>query len=150
MEKLTLGEATALDFSDALDDGGAPHPGMRRKLFSRYARMIAGGPSVCLRDGGALVLIAGLYRDVHHLEAWFAPGPALRRNLPRALIISRRLLRMAMRHEAQTDARAYISPKSVAGSRLAAWFGFVSRGMEDTPLGRLEVWTWTRSFPCNR
>jgi hypothetical protein len=146
MEGLSLAAASPLDFAEALDDGGAPAPGMRRRLFGRYARMVAGGPGVTLRDrAGRLVLSAGLYRDTAHLEAWFAAGPALRANLVPALRIARRLMAMAASHEELPLVKCFISPKSVAGARLAAVCGFVSAGTEETPLGPCEV--WTRRYP---
>lgn len=147
MAKLSLAPATALDFCDVLDDGGDVKPGMRRRLFSRFGRMIDGGPSMCLRDpDGRLVLLAGLYRESEYLEAWFAVGPASPRHLRQAIRIARQVMEVAASHEAHDEVRCLISPKSVAGPRIAALFGFVHTGPQETPLGELE--SWTRRFRC--
>lgn len=147
MGRLRLAEASALDFTETLDDRGQPTAGMRRRLFGRYARMVFGGTGIAIRTAdGRLCLVAGLYPEAAgYLEAWFAAGPALRSNLLPAMRLCRRMLVMAAGNAAPVEVRCYLAPESVAAPRLAAWFGFINGGAEVTPLGSLSV--WKRDFP---
>lgn len=137
-----VSEAKALDFLEALDARGSAPTVRHGRRFGLLARQVAGSAAITLRaDDGRLCMIVGLWPDAPgHAEAWFAPGPALKANLRMCLHLGRAALEQAAQAWAPVTVAVTIAPDSVAGARLAAWFGFTAGGQTDTPLGPLDSW----------
>lgn len=141
---VSVEEARPLDFLEALDDTGRQPLRWTKLHFARIAEQINLGTGVTIRaQDGRLALMAGLFPDEDGLttEAWFAAGPALRANFRTAMTAARRLLDEIGPDLAPLRIVAFIHPDSVAGSRLAAWFGFRADGVGETWRGPLERWT---------
>lgn len=138
MGQLTVAEASAVDFLHACDDTGAPRR-FRRRDFGYLARQVDDGAAFTVRDeAGRLCLIVGLYPHEWGAEAWFSVGEGARANLLPSIRIAKALLEQIASDVAPVEIRAFV--RSVAGARLAAWFGFQNAGVETSHLGELEVW----------
>lgn len=136
--------ASAFDMLEALDDQGR-RPRLTRQRFGEMARQVSEGPSVTLRDeAGRLAVVAGLWPEADHWEAWFAVGPAFRPNLRRALGQLEHLLTVVAGSGESAEVRVYVRPGDrVAGKRMASWLGFTTVGIEGSPIGPVEVFTRT-------
>lgn len=138
--ELALTEARPLDWLEALDETGRFPATRNRRAFGLHARQVEGGASIAVRTAeGQLCVLAGLYPDGDDIEAWFAPGPALRANLRPAMRLTRRALEAIAGAAAPVDVRCYVHPSGVAGARLAAWLGLEAAGEIETSLGRLRI-----------
>lgn len=141
---LTATEASAVDFLEARDDDGRPQR-WRRTAFGLLARQVDDGAAATIRtDGGELVLIVGLYPHDWGAEAWFAVGPAARANLLAGVRLARQLLEAAAGEVAPLEVRAFV--RSVAGHRIAAWFGFEKA--EDLPSPLPGATPFVRRYPA--
>jgi hypothetical protein len=138
-------DARPLDLLEALDDGGQAVTWRGRRAFGLLARQVEGGTAVAVRDGqGRLCLVVGIYAgELGEAEAWFAAGVGLRDALLPSLRIARQVLEFVGREAAPVAIGAYTA--SVAGARLAAWFGFTAQDVGDDAPGAIR--TWSRSFP---
>lgn len=135
--ELQIAEASAFDLLETVDDQGAPLR-LRRTHFGKLARQVSQGATVSIRDArGQLVIVAGLWPENDHAEAWFAAGPAAARRLVPALRLLRRLMDFACREARVREVRTYTAPDGVAGARIAAVLGFEAQGLIDGGATRL-------------
>lgn len=141
---LRVERASAFDLLETLDDLGGKAR-VTRMRFGLMARQVAGGPCVAVREAsGLLVLVAGLWPEADHREAWLATGPAFRRNLRGAL----GLLDALAEAEGPGEVRVYVRRGDrVAGARMARWSGFEMTGTEGSPLGPVDVFSRTFGEP---
>lgn len=150
--ELLITPARAVDFLEVLDDDGRA-PGWRgKRAFGLHARQVGRGASIAIRaDDGRLCALFGLYDnpdDPTDIEGWFAAGPALRDHLRPALRLGRAALDYAGGEMGAATVLVHVRSGSVAGERLAAWFGFQSLGPRVGPLGT--TLTFGRRFSCRR
>ena len=141
---LSIERASAFDLLEAVgDDGGRQR--FTRQRFGEMARQVSTGRAVTLRAGdGQLVAVMGLWPEADHLEAWFAAGPAFRRNVRAAL----GLARVALEDAGTGEVRVYVRGGArVAGARMAAWLGFEPGEEEATRLGPVRVFRLTCKEP---
>jgi len=147
MEGLTLQPASPFDFADVVGDdgwGGGVH---RRRDFGRYARQVSEGVALTVREAetGRLALVVGIWPEEGYGEVWFGAGPALRDRLLPTLRLARGALAEVMAEAAPMELRCFIHPDSVAGARLASWFGFSAAGTRATRWGEAAV--FSRRYP---